>query len=192
MVTSCGSVRLLGGYKVLGKGATVYKQFKLPAHYAVRVQFKLMKIDSWDNHDFFLYADGVDIYKNRYHYTTGTQQCGTDHPYYMEQITTIDQVFEHRSENLVILMTSNLDENADNESWGIRDFQLYVMECTSKCAVCSGNKQDECLDWRLYESSLLDNGDDFGKDSKFDVVDAPNKVTACGPIKMLGGYNVFG
>jgi hypothetical protein len=43
IVSTCGSVRLLGGYNILGANSAMQKVFVLPPHYQVRIQFKLMK-----------------------------------------------------------------------------------------------------------------------------------------------------
>jgi hypothetical protein len=59
VVSSCGDVRILGGYNIMGKGASVLKQLALPTHYQVDITFNFLKIDSWDNHNFFVWVDGV-------------------------------------------------------------------------------------------------------------------------------------
>jgi hypothetical protein len=37
-----------------------------------------------------------------------------------------------------IKIASNLDEDANNESWGVRDFFLFYSSCASACSECSG------------------------------------------------------
>jgi hypothetical protein len=58
IITACAGQRLLGGYKVFGKGSSIVKYITLPPHYEVSIKFKLYKIDSWDNEKFLLYVDG--------------------------------------------------------------------------------------------------------------------------------------
>lgn len=43
LITTCGSVRILGGYNVLGKGSAIHKIIGLAPHYALKVEFKLFK-----------------------------------------------------------------------------------------------------------------------------------------------------
>ena len=44
----------------------VMKRFVLPAHSSVKMSFKLMKIDSWDNEAFIVYADDKELAKRVY------------------------------------------------------------------------------------------------------------------------------
>lgn len=37
-----------------------------------------------------------------------------------------------------VVFTSTLDEEAANESWGIREFTLSILPCPTECGVCSG------------------------------------------------------
>jgi hypothetical protein len=49
--------------------------------------------------------------------------------------------------NVVIAMTSTLDENADNESWGIRDFELDITACPDACKTCTKDTVTSCPNW---------------------------------------------
>lgn len=51
-------------------------------------------------------------------------------------------------------MTSDLDELADNESWGFNNFNLYLEECPKGCEVCS--KKDDTCDWKLLDAHFND------------------------------------
>ena len=42
-------------------------------------------------------------------------------------------------------MQDNLNEPRDNESWGVRDFQIYVANCHSTCVTCNGAGKNECM-----------------------------------------------
>ena len=57
-------VRLnLGGYNTLAAGSSVQKEFtNLYAHNSVTVDLDFVKIDSWDNELFYVYADDVLVY----------------------------------------------------------------------------------------------------------------------------------
>jgi hypothetical protein len=56
--------------------------------------------------------------------------CGTVHQDYVEVVERIDSTtVKHSAGGTTITMTSSLDENSANESWGIREFYLYVYVC---------------------------------------------------------------
>jgi hypothetical protein len=48
LVTSCGEIKLFGGYEVFGEGAIARKVFNMPKHTKVRIQVQLWKIDAWE------------------------------------------------------------------------------------------------------------------------------------------------
>lgn len=62
-------MRLLGGYGVLGKQSSLFKELRLPPHYSVQMKFNLFKIDSWDNEAFLLFVDGTNVMKKAYTYS---------------------------------------------------------------------------------------------------------------------------
>lgn len=41
-------------------------------------------------------------------------------------------------------MTSTLDEGLDNESWGIKDFFLFIGKCHNHCTACNGPAANQC------------------------------------------------
>lgn len=41
-------------------------------------------------------------------------------------------------------MTSTLDEDPLNESWGVRDFQLFLGKCYRGCTACTGGSKADC------------------------------------------------
>lgn len=43
---------------------------------------------------------------------------------------------KHSGNTAVIVITTNLDETPDNESWGFRDFILSVEKCPDGCLAC--------------------------------------------------------
>jgi hypothetical protein len=44
---------------------------------------------------------------------------------------------KHTGPTAIVLFTSNLNEAATNESWAIRDFQIFVEKCPDNCAACT-------------------------------------------------------
>ena len=43
-----------------------------------------------------------------------------------------------------MVVTTNLNEAANNESWGIRDFYLFYAACSSNCGKCTGPLPKDC------------------------------------------------
>lgn len=43
-----------------------------------------------------------------------------------EKVVNVEVEIPHRQPAATISMTSTLDEDFDNESWGIRDFYLFI------------------------------------------------------------------
>lgn len=140
---------------------------------------------------FYLFLDGVNKYQKGYHYTTGTQQCGVDHVHYQEQLEQISIVAPHKMTNLVITMTTNLDEAANNESWGIRDFQIFVYTCAANCVICDSSSPDGCSVWTKFQFNYVTNDPSFGNEG-WAVQGTNPAITQCSGIYLFGGFNAFG
>lgn len=66
----------------------------------------------------------------------------------------VEGTVEHNSPTLTLLLTSSVNELADNESWGIREFQITAQECPKDCKLCSkGDEAAQCKIWNLVTSS---------------------------------------
>lgn len=57
----CNNEPWVGGFGVLAKGASIVRSFRLPAHYAIEIEFDFLKVDSWDNEQFLTYVDDSTI-----------------------------------------------------------------------------------------------------------------------------------
>lgn len=51
-----------------------------------------------------------------------------------ELLTQIEVDAAHTAEKASFHLTTNLDEAANNESWGIRDFYVFIAKCSDNCA----------------------------------------------------------
>lgn len=108
---------------------------------------------------------------------------------------------QHNSPTVTIVITSNLNQNAKDESWGLRDFILNIKGCPSPCTVCSALAQtkEACSQWNLVDVSL-----DETTNSTFNttgwvvyqdrVPQPPNKsfTYLCAGVPVLGAYGNFG
>jgi len=50
--------------------------------------------------------------------------CG--HGSYGDRVATLEVEFAHTGSEMMVDFTSNLNELASNESWGVRDFQVHI------------------------------------------------------------------
>lgn len=60
-------------------------------------------------------------------------------------------------------MTSTLNEHANNESWGVKNFRIEIKECPKGCIICGKNSLDTCSKWKIVAQSFLNpSGDPEG------------------------------
>lgn len=48
-------------------------------------------------------------------------------------------------------MQTNINEGAENESWGISDLKVYVAKCPLGCLVCNSNSLKACSLWSVAD-----------------------------------------
>jgi Uma2 family endonuclease len=102
---------------------------------------------------FLVYADGTQIYTEYFSITDGTQMCGTNHSIYLEKKQFVTITIPHNSPSLTIIMMSSLNQDASDESWGIRDFSISIKPCPDGCVICNNNEQSECAIWINQEAN---------------------------------------
>ncbi|CAK92089.1 unnamed protein product (macronuclear) [Paramecium tetraurelia] len=187
--SDCGSVRLFGGNNAFGHRTSATKLFQLPPHHTVSITLEFWKIDTWDDEKFFIYLDQILGFQDIYGHG-GTDICGKSSGEFVVQINIMQP---HNFQSLFILMTSNLDQQPNDESWGIRNFKLYIYPCPSGCQICvSTDLREDCIIWNNIEKSLL--SVDFNS-FNFDgwTIDQGYKFTSyCLSIPMIGGYLLTG
>lgn len=42
------------------------------------------------------------------------------------------------------VLTSTLDEEANNESWAFRNFEVYYVPCPADCGLCHNGDVNDC------------------------------------------------
>ncbi|CAD8205527.1 unnamed protein product [Paramecium pentaurelia] len=119
----CDNINLLGGQSLFGRDASVSLNFDLPKHTKVRIKLEFWKFDSWDYEWFKVFANGIQVYQVSFGQTGVQVICGSNQKEAYKKI--LDFEFDHTQPTLNLVMTSSLDELADNESWAIRNFQLF-------------------------------------------------------------------
>ncbi|CAK60849.1 unnamed protein product (macronuclear) [Paramecium tetraurelia] len=127
----CANTNLVGGYSLLSKDSEIALTMDLPKHIKVRVKVQFWKFDTWDNEWLQVYANGNRVYQEQFGLTGVQVICGsTISNAYAKYL---DFEFIHKNPSINLVMTTTLNENAVNESWGIRNFQLFygiIQECS--------------------------------------------------------------
>lgn len=88
----------------------------------------MYSIDSWDSEWFYLYLEGALAYSEQFVYWDGDgDDCGNG--YYNDRTVDVDVTIDHTAACLELYLTSNLDEDATNESWGIANLVVsYISD----------------------------------------------------------------
>ncbi|CAD8095968.1 unnamed protein product [Paramecium primaurelia] len=127
----CANSNLLGGFPLLGKDASIALTFDLPKHKKIRVKLEFWKFDTWDNEWFIVFADGIQVYQVQFGLNGVQVNCGSSNP--NAYFKNLDFEFLHDQPSINLVLKSTLDEIAENESWGIRNFQL-LYGVTNECS----------------------------------------------------------
>merc|ERR1712113_18178 len=138
-VTKCGELgTMLGGYRVLGSGAYVEKTFDLidaPAHGLVRVELDFFFLDSWDGsvngEEARMYIDSELVWSSTSDFREhGLNYCGwsifADRP----AVPASADVLSSAS-NITVRLTTTLDQDPSDESWGIQNVRILVAAAPS-------------------------------------------------------------
>mmetsp|Transcript_4498 Transcript_4498/g.696 ORF Transcript_4498/g.696 Transcript_4498/m.696 type:complete len:81 (+) Transcript_4498:958-1200(+) len=75
------------------------------------------------------------------------------------------------------MFQDSLNENVNNESWGISNFRIYAISCEGNCSRVA----EELVDDSFSNEALVGWTDKKGK--TFD------RTTSCSRISLAGGYN---
>jgi len=59
--------------------------------------------------------------------------CGASN--WGERVATLEVEFAHSNGDLAVEFSSTLNQVAADESWGVRDFQVYLEKCEEGCEI---------------------------------------------------------
>ena len=134
----CGSYKIMGGYNQMGSGYTLQKVFSnLPSHSSIEINFDFMRIDSWDGEALHVSVDGVTLHTSNYIFNQagGTLICGAG---WLDSLHNINVNTYHSSSSATINIWTTLDQVWTDESFGIRNFVVYLyISCSIGCLTCS-------------------------------------------------------
>lgn len=147
------------------------------------------KIYSWDNERVYIWADDDILFEKPYAAALGTPLCeNAAQKVYIEKL---DLKFAHRNPTITIVILTNLNEAASNESWAIRDFTLYLEKCPKGCDTCKSDDVSECESWLLFKWSWTSLREISAEGWEVDGAKTEGTYE-CAGITMLGGSNKFG
>ncbi|EAR95398.3 hypothetical protein TTHERM_00077020 (macronuclear) [Tetrahymena thermophila SB210] len=153
-VTRCGKTQILGGYNCLAENAQISRSFTLPHHWSIYIKVTFWLIDSWDSEYLIMKLGNIEIKELREHSPYDDNLCGaTGNWAGLNKQAYLDRKYDKTLENnphyeraVTAVFTSNLDGKADDESFGINNFQLLIDPCNPTCNQCLlGPESFNCL-----------------------------------------------
>ena len=145
LTSQCGALSLFGGYNIFGKGVSITKIYQnLPPHWTIHLSFLFMKIDSWSDSSVYVYFDGNLTLKQKpfLDYYSLSSSCGTS-DIDNEMLFSVNST--HKSGNLTLNITTDLDGDASQKSWGITRLVLKLDKCYIMCFTCFNSGRYNCL-----------------------------------------------
>lgn len=132
-LSECGTLGgMLGGAGQFGSGATLEKGFLLAnvPHQQVRVHAELAIVDSWDGEEIFIEVEGQKIAGKTCQHTDpnscgqAKQECGGGQ--WPDGNTDLVGTADRPENTVTIRFATTLDEDANNEAWGLDNLILFV------------------------------------------------------------------
>ena len=89
----------------------------------MRIQFVAFILDSWDTENLVVSVDSVKQQKTFYFGNSLPNFCGNS---YQDTYTTMNVNMTHSASTMVVTISSTLDSNSYDESFGIKDIFILV------------------------------------------------------------------
>lgn len=78
-------------------------------------------------------------------FTEGGQRlCGGPVSKNSDKVYEVEFELPHNSPTPTIVMTSNQKQEADIQSWGLREMIISYIPCPLECGICHNDKTAEC------------------------------------------------
>ncbi|CAD8148553.1 unnamed protein product [Paramecium pentaurelia] len=220
--STCAGIPIVGGPGNFGNNVSIQKIFdKLVPHYRIKVIAQFWKIDNWDNDNAVLYIDNQEKWKQNVAQVEDKEfficdkitPGGVDGT---EKIINVNFESPHNYGAALVKWTATTKKSSKQASWGIRQFQLYVAQCSSNCATCTGPSAEDCTacvspyilldpedgngsgcilkgDWVEFTSEFQGSSWTPNPDWKVsDGKNGPDFTSTCGEFKFFGGYEKTG
>ena len=198
----------------MGAGAWVEKTFDLSEspHLTATVSLTFVKIDSWDGERAIVLVDGNEVWADSFGWQNrGTQHCGRQEDNWHEVDHEVGPLLvSHYADTLTLRVTTTLDQNAGDESFGIANVAVGTgpqcgqygtcvegADSTYTCDCKRGWAGDDCSEGVMSTCGgfIADNfvGNDHRGWMSNPELDNELRTTTCGILgEILGGYDVLG
>ena len=125
--STCGKFsKIAGGYNIIGKGATIYRQANLPEHTGIKVDFDLILIDEWTGSTIYVFLDGIQVWQRRPHLIHDdeivTSECGRSQ--FSDRLVHVTFQQEHKLRSLEITIQTSLNVSPSTASFGLQGFNV--------------------------------------------------------------------
>lgn len=145
--TDCSSHTILGGYNQFNNGNAEKTYSNLANHTGLNIGFEYWFVDSWaSEEEAFFRVDGTEAWSSTYTPISfiGVSNCGgvAGNEYYYTGSASVP----HTDETSALAFTSNLDEAASDESFGIDNINISLEGCGNYTdGGCTANFEDDQL-----------------------------------------------
>ncbi|CAD8046389.1 unnamed protein product [Paramecium sonneborni] len=154
--SNCQMLPMLCGPTLCGMNTIIKYDYILPPHFKLRIRFRQYFIDSWDlEHAYVIVNDQIIIDKS-FQFQSSLRNyslCGQSR--FNDLSDTLDFEVSHTQELITFQLTNSLDQLFDDESFGIRDFRIYLycqfgqfpsQQCSQFCGDNIVQETEECDD----------------------------------------------
>ncbi|MCP4805298.1 MAG: hypothetical protein GY884_08105, partial [Proteobacteria bacterium] len=97
-------------------------------HSEAWVELGYAKLDSWDGETAYVELDGVELWSEELWYYDGAEVCGWDRGWEgsYDELHEISEITSHSSDALELVVGSELNQDASDESFGVDDVAIWV------------------------------------------------------------------
>ncbi|CAK58909.1 unnamed protein product (macronuclear) [Paramecium tetraurelia] len=145
-LSDCSGTTIIGGYGIVGSGSQIHGSYSnLPRHSAIKVRLKVYYIDSWDTEVATINVAGFVKQRTWYLDWGWSDMCGAgfNDGYFWETLQG-----SHTADSFSINLSNGLDDDAYNESLGLKDVEIYLIpaQCIQFFSECNytGTMKELC------------------------------------------------
>jgi len=136
-VLDCGGTSVIG--QIGSKGVIVYTANFLPQFSSANLKFRVVYLDSWDNEQAWITVNGQEVWRTSWSYSNsqGNICANPQWPDHISEDIRIE--IDHLNANsLTIKFFNGLDEDRENESFGINYLRIRIAPIKAAQALAAG------------------------------------------------------
>ncbi|CAD8215300.1 unnamed protein product [Paramecium octaurelia] len=185
--TICDNQTLFGGYNTFAINTLITYNSSLPPHYKIKISFKFWKIDSWNDEWLYIFIDDQ-IIQQKFAMREGYPICGVFDADSLEKEVLYEVEMIHTNKFIFNIITSNLDQEGNNESWGIHEFKIEILQCPKGCIYCFDDLSP--CDFWINIKSILQTPSQFDEWKREDNTTISSSI--CAGLNITGGEHILG